>query len=66
MYPMSKRSLAIRVALLPVVIPIYLIGLTVLILNLLFEYLWDKVDTLRDKFMAWVTKVAPLDSDKKV
>lgn len=64
MYPMSKKSLAIRIALLPVVIPLYLIGLIILLLNLLFEKLWDVVDVTRDKFMSWVNRIAPLDSDK--
>ena len=64
MYPMSKKSLAIRIVLLTVVLPLCLIGLVILILNLTFEYLWDVVDSLRDRFMNWVNRIAPLDSDK--
>lgn len=60
MYPMSKKSLAIRIALLPVFLPLYLIGLVILILNLTFEYLWGVVDNLRDRFMSWVDRIAPL------
>ena len=61
MYPMSKKSLAIRIALLPAFLPLYLIGLVILIINLTFEYLWDVVDNLRDRFMSWVDRIAPLD-----
>ena len=60
MYPLSKKSLAIRIALLPVFLPLYLLGLVILILNLTFEYLWDVVDNLRDRFMSWVDRIAPL------
>lgn len=62
MYKMSKRSLAIRITLLPIFLPLWIIGLIILILNLTFERLWDVVDYSRDKFMSWVNRIAPLDN----
>lgn len=62
MYKMSKRSLVIRVLLLPIFLPLWLVGLVILTLNLLFEKLWDVVDYSRDKFMSWVNRIAPLDN----
>lgn len=61
MYKMSKRSVAIRVLILPLFIPLWAIGLVILLLNLVFDKLWDVVDKLRDRFESWVNRVAPLD-----
>lgn len=61
MYPMSKRSKIIRWSLLPLWLPLWVIGLVILILNLTFEKLWYVVDFLRDKFESWVNNIAPLD-----
>lgn len=61
MYPMSKRSKIIRWLLLPLWLPLWVIGLVILILNLTFEKLWYVVDFLRDKFESWVNDIAPLD-----
>ena len=58
---MSKRSAAIRVLILPLFIPLWAIGLVILLLNLTFDKLWDVVDKLRDKFESWVNRIAPLD-----
>lgn len=61
MYPMSRRSKIIRWSLLPLWLPLWVIGLVILILNLTFEKLWYVVDFLRDKFESWVNNIAPLD-----
>lgn len=61
MYPMSRRSKIIRWSLLPLWLPLWFIGLVILILNLTFEKLWYVVDFLRDKFESWVNDIAPLD-----
>ena len=61
MYPMSRRSKIIRWSLLPLWLPLWAIGLVILILNLTFEKLWYVVDFLRDKFESWVNDIAPLD-----
>lgn len=61
MYPMSRRSKIIRWSLLPLWLPLWVIGLVILILNLTFEKLWYVVDFLRDKFESWVNDIAPLD-----
>lgn len=61
MYKMSKRSAAIRVFIMPLFLPLWAIGLVILLLNLTFDKLWDAVDKLRDKFESWVNRIAPLD-----
>ena len=61
MYPMSRRSKIIRWSLLPLWLPLWVIGLVILILNLTFEKLWYVVDFLRDKFESWINDIAPLD-----
>ena len=61
MYPMGRRSKIIRWSLLPLWLPLWVIGLVILILNLTFEKLWYVVDFLRDKFESWVNDIAPLD-----
>lgn len=61
MYPMNRRSKIIRWSLLPLWLPLWAIGLVILILNLTFEKLWYVVDFLRDKFESWVNDIAPLD-----
>lgn len=66
MYPMSKRSLLIRIALLPVYVALWFFGGIIALISYIAEKAWNFMDRLMDKFMAWVTKVAPLDSDKKV
>lgn len=66
MYPMSKRSKAIRIALLPVWLVIWIVGGVALGLAYLFEGIWNGMDKLRDKFEEWVNNIAPLDKDKKV
>lgn len=58
---MSKRSAAIRVLIMPLFLPLWAIGLVILLLNLTFDKLWDVVDKLRDRFESWVNRVAPLD-----
>ena len=58
---MSKRSAAIRVFIMPLFLPLWAIGLVILLLNLTFDKLWDAVDKLRDKFESWVNRIAPLD-----
>lgn len=64
MYHMSKKSLAIRVALLPVWIVLWVVvGITYVLSNFL-EFIWDCMDNHMDKFMSWVNRIAPLDSDK--
>lgn len=60
MYKMSKRSLAIRLAMVPVVIPLWFVGLIILTLSLIFEKLWYAIDYCRDKFEDWVNRIAPL------
>lgn len=60
MYRMSKRSKAIRILLLPVWLCIFLTGLPLLGLTYTFDYLWQRIDMIRDKFEAWVNKIAPL------
>ena len=64
MYRMSKKSLAIRIALLPVWIVLWVVGGITYLLNDFFEFIWDCMDSLMDKFMSWVNRIAPLDSDK--
>ena len=64
MYPMSKKSLAIRIALLPVWLVLWVLGGITYLLNDVFEFIWDCMDNLMDKFMSWVNRIAPLDSDK--
>lgn len=61
MYQMSRRSKIIRWSLMPLWLPLWVIGLVILILNLTFEKLWYVVDFLRDKFESWVNDIAPLD-----
>ena len=58
---MNKRSAAIRLLIMPLFLPLWAIGLTILLLNLTFDKLWDVVDKLRDRFESWVNRVAPLD-----
>lgn len=58
---MSKRSAAIRVLIMPLFLPLWAIGLVILLLNLAFDKLWDVVDKLRDRLKSWVNRVAPLD-----
>ncbi|QHJ80775.1 MAG: hypothetical protein [Bacteriophage sp.] len=60
MYKMSKRSLAIRLAIVPLVIPLWFVGLIILTLSLIFEKLGDVVEYCRDKFEDWVNRIAPL------
>lgn len=64
MYRMSKKSLAIRIALLPVWIVLWVVGGITYLLSDFFEFIWDCMDSLMDKFMNWVNRIAPLDSDK--
>lgn len=64
MYPMSKKSLAIRIALLPVYIVLWVLGGITYLLSDFFEFIRDCMDNLMDKFMNWVNRLAPLDSDK--
>lgn len=62
MYKMSKRSLAIRVLLLPVYVVLWIVvGITYLLSDF-FEFIWDCMDSLMDKFMSWVNRIAPLDN----
>ena len=64
MYPMSKKSLAIRIALLPVWIVLWAVGGITYLLSDFFEFIWDYMDSLMGKFMRLVNRIAPLDSDK--
>lgn len=61
MYKMSKRSVAIRALIVPLFLPLWAIGMAILLLNLTFDKLWDVVDKLRDRLESWVNRVAPLD-----
>lgn len=61
MYQMSKRSLVIRIALLPVYIVLWFLGSIALTAYYLTEKLWNFLDKLMYKFEAWVHKIAPLD-----
>lgn len=61
MYRMSGKSKLIRLSLLPLWIPFWVVGLVILTLNLAFDKLWIFVDTARDRFESWVNKIAPLD-----
>lgn len=61
---MSKKSLAIRIALLPVWIVLWIVGGITYLLSDFFEFIWGCMDSLMDKFMSWVNRIAPLDSDK--
>lgn len=64
MYLMSKKSLAIRIALLPVYVVLWFFGGIALTAYYLTEKLWNFLDKLTDKFESWVHRIAPLDSDK--
>lgn len=66
MYPMSKKSLAIRIALAPVYVILWVVRRITYLLSDFFEFIWDCMDSLMDKFMSWVNRIAPLDKDKKV
>lgn len=66
MYRMSKKSLAIRIALLPVWLVLWVVRSITYLLSDFFEFIWDCMDSLMDKFMSWVNRIAPLDKDKKV
>lgn len=66
MYRMSKKSLAIRISLLPVWLVIWMVGGIALAFAYIFEGIWNGMDKLRDKFEEWINNVAPLDRDKKV
>lgn len=61
MYKMRGRSKIIRLLIFPLWLPLWAVGLLILILNLTFEHLWGGVDFLRDKFESWVNRIAPLD-----
>ena len=60
MYPMTKRSLGIRLAILPVFLVMWFIAGIVLIGLHIFEFLCERLDKLRDRFEAWINRVAPL------
>lgn len=61
MYPMSRRSKTIRIALLPVWLIVWLVGGVAMVLAYVFNGVWETMDKLRDKFESWVNNVAPLD-----
>ncbi len=61
MYPMSRRSKTIRIALLPVWLIVWLAGGAAMVLAYVFNGVWETMDKLRDKFESWVNNVAPLD-----
>ena len=65
MYKMGKRSLAIRIALLPIWVVLWVVGGICYLLVESFEFIWERMDNFMDKFMAWVNRIAPLDMDKK-
>ena len=61
MYKMSTRSKVIRIALLPIWLVLWVVGGITYLLNDLFEFIWEHMDKLMDKFMSWVNRIAPLD-----
>lgn len=60
MYPMTNRSLVIRIVLLPVYVVLWILGGIALTAYYLTEKLWNFLDKLMDKFEAWVNRIAPL------
>lgn len=54
-------SKLIRALLFPAYLILWAIGLVILILHLTFEWLWNGVDSIRDKFMSWLNRIAPLE-----
>lgn len=61
MYQMSKRSLVIRIVLLPVYIVLWFLNGIALTTYFLTEKLWNFLDKLMHKFETWTDKIAPLD-----
>lgn len=66
MYRMSKKSLAIRIAVLPVYLVLWFFDGIAGALSYLAEKLWDFMDSLMDKFESWINRVAPLEDNEKV
>lgn len=60
MYQMGKRSLVIRIVLLPVYVVLWFLGGIAIAANYVTENVWNFLDKLMDKFEAWVNRIAPL------
>lgn len=60
---MNKKSIFIRVILLPLYLILWTLGLLAIIGSFIFNELYDKMDYIRDLFQMWVDKIAPLDKE---